>query len=204
MKKFLFFVAIVLLAATCIKAEPTNAERTTVEKGVLPKVYSKCYDGYLNVRTQPTSKSRIVGRLSNGPEGAQLLGVEGKWSKVRVNGVVGYVWSADLQSTPTEPVFISADDVVGDWHSEHFIGGNWYDMIKISSNGKFVRAYWFGADANDSSNGTWYLSRNKLVLKYSDGEVTTCTVNSKFLEINGTKYLSDDEVKEVMKDLYDI
>ena len=42
MKKFLFFVAIVLLAATCIKAKPTNAERTTVEKGMLPKVYSKC------------------------------------------------------------------------------------------------------------------------------------------------------------------
>ena len=66
MKKFLFFVAIVLLAATCIKAKPINAERTTVEKGMLPKVYSKCYDGYLNVRTQPTSKSRIVGRFSNG------------------------------------------------------------------------------------------------------------------------------------------
>lgn len=47
MKKFLFFVAIVLLAAPCIKAEPTNAERTTVEKGMLPKVYSKCYDGYI-------------------------------------------------------------------------------------------------------------------------------------------------------------
>lgn len=45
MKKFLFFVAIVLLAAPCIKAEPTYAEKTTVEKGVLPKVYSKCYDG---------------------------------------------------------------------------------------------------------------------------------------------------------------
>lgn len=164
---------------------------------MLPKVYSKCYDGYLNVRTQPTSKSRIVGRLSNGPEGAQLLGVEGKWSKVRVNGVVGYVWSADLQSTPTEPVYINASDVVGNWIWTSFSDGVCYTIHK---NGKFSCTRTSGAD----KSGTWYLSRNKLVLKYSDGEVTTCTVNSKFLEINGTKYLSDDEVKEVMKDLYDI
>lgn len=82
MKKFLFFVAIVLLAATCIKAKPTNAERTTVEKGMLPKVYSKCYDGYLNVCTQPTSKSRIVGRFSNGytvscPVDGEVMNIDG-------------------------------------------------------------------------------------------------------------------------------
>ena len=155
----------------------------------LTKVYSKAYDGYLNVRAQPTTKGQILGRLSNGPEGAELLGVEGKWTKVRVNGVVGYVWSADVQTTPTEPVYVDAAAVIGDWYNEDFLGGNWYDKITIKSNGKFVKNAWMGSDCNDQTNGTWSLSLNKLVLKWPDGTIYTSPVNGKSLTIGGSKYI---------------
>ena len=155
----------------------------------LTKVYSKAYDGYLNVRAQPTTKGQILGRLSNGPEGAELLGVEGKWTKVRVNGVVGYVWSADLQRTPTEPVYVDAAAVIGEWHAEESIGGNWYNKITIKSNGKFVKIESIDSDSNEQVNGTWSLSLDKLVLKWPDGTIYTSPVNGKSLTIGGAKFI---------------
>ena len=138
------------------------------------KVYSNCYDGYLNIRAEPTSKSKILGTLPNGPKGAELLGVEGKWSKVRVNGVVGYIWSADVQSTPTDPVYISASDVVGtwEWKNESSIA-----VFKIKSNGKFE---FYDAEIDETRQGTWYLSRNSIVFKFVDGDgLPTATVSGR-------------------------
>ena len=160
-------------------SEDENKDVDKEEDVVLPKVYSNCFDGYLNVRAEPSSKSKILGTLPNGPEGAELLGVDGKWSKVRVNGVVGYVWSADVQSTPTEPVYIHATDVVGEW------SGSESACLKIKDNGKFVHQLGFSATMSVVLDGTWRLSRNKLVLKYSDGEITTCTVNGKEMVSDG-------------------
>ena len=175
MKKILCLVITMLFAASAAMAGP--------------RVYSNCYDGYLNVRSAPSSKSTIVGTLRNGPEGAELLGVEGSWSKVRVNGVVGYVFSSYLQSTPTDPVYVNAAAVVGDWYDETFSGGVWYNMITIKSNGKFVNNVWMGVNCNKQTNGTWSLSHNKLVLKWSDGTVYTSPINGKFLTIGGVKYI---------------
>ena len=149
----------------------------TKKGGALPKVYSNCYDGYLNVRSAPTTNSTILGELRNGPEGAELLGVEGKWSKVRVKGVVGYVSSNYLQSTPTDPVHINAAEVVGKW-------SDGYQTCTIKDNGKFVHV--LGSMVNES--GTWHLSRNKIVLKYSDGTVISCVVKGKTLNIDGSEY----------------
>ena len=101
------------------------------------KVYSKCFDGYLNIREKPNAQSKILGKLSNGPKGAELISNDGKWSKVRVNGVVGYAWSKDLQSTPTEPVNIDAGAVIGEWENEDYIDCNAYDIIQINNNGKY-------------------------------------------------------------------
>lgn len=160
-------------------AEP-NVKKSGVKQGASTKVYSNCYDGYLNVRAQPSSNSDIVCKMSNGPEGAELLSTEGKWSLVRINGIVGYAWSAYLQSTPTEPVYISSAEVVGNWF------GDASGTLTINKNGKF--AHRFGASATMSvvENGSWRLSRNKLILRYSNGETTTCTVS-------GKRMVSDDE-----------
>ena len=142
------------------------------------KVYSNCYDGYLNVRAEPSSKSQILGTLPNGPDGAELLGAEGKWSKVRVNGVVGYIWSADAQSTPTEPVFISASDVVGEWmlYNDNSVES----FYRVKSNGKFE---FFNAEIEETTQGTWHLSRYAIVFKFvnPDGDITA-TVNGKKMD----------------------
>lgn len=145
-------------------------------------VYSNMYDGYLNVRAEPSTKSQVLGTLRNGPEGAELLGVEGKWTKVRVNGIEGYVWSAYLQSEPSEPVFISASAVVGEWMwVDEGLHINYYD---IQDNGKFnCGGYIIG-----EKEGTWYLSRYEIVLKYSDGTVISCPVKGNVLEIKGAEY----------------
>ena len=146
------------------------------------KVYSNCYDGYLNIRAEPTSKSKILGTLPNGPKGAELLGVEGKWSKVRVNGVVGYIWSADVKSTPTDPVYISASDVVGTWYACD--GAKWGEY-SIKSNGKYSLLIY----DTESDYGTWYLSHDKIVLKSSQFDGTTaCPVKGGIIKIDGRNY----------------
>lgn len=53
-------------------------------------VYSSAYDGYVNIRSSASAKSRILGALYNGGEGAFYLGQYGKWYKVDYNGIIGY------------------------------------------------------------------------------------------------------------------
>lgn len=148
----------------------------------VPMVYSNSYDGYLNVRAQPTTKSQVLGTLRNGPEGAVLLGVEGKWVKVRVNGIEGYVWAADTQSYPSDPVNISAASVIGEWvwcdENAHF------DSCTIESNGNFYLSGYLSME----TSGKWHLSGNNLVLKHSNGQTTVCGVTGRTLIINNREY----------------
>ena len=150
------------------------------EEEAVAMVYSNSYDGYLNVRAQPSSKSQVVGTLHNGPDGAELLGVEGKWTKVRVNGTEGYVWSANIQSTPTEPVHINASAVVGDWV---WSNGSRINEYTIKDNGKFEYM-----TSGDEGNGTWYLSGSNLILKHAGGRIVTCNVYGKTIVIEGLEY----------------
>ena len=144
-------------------------------------VYSNSYDGYLNVRAQPSAKSRILGRLPNGPEGAELLWDEGKWTKVRVDGVEGYVWSANLQSTPTDPVYIKANEVIGEWIRVTYSSGYCYEILE---NGKYLYS---DSDGNEKA-GTWYLSYHNLILKHSNGTTTVCTLENDMLTIGDWSY----------------
>lgn len=174
MKKLLLFATTMLLAFSgielCAAKESVNANESTAEAiaAAGPKVYSNCYDGYLNVRAQPTTQSQILARLNNGPDGAELLGVEGSWSKVRVNGVVGYVSSKYLQSTPTDPVYIDASAVVGKWAQDCGLS-NSYNILTINSNGKFV-INWYEMGEGGTNEGTWRLSHNTLVLRYKGAD----------------------------------
>lgn len=151
------------------------------EEEEVTMVYSNCYDGYLNVRAQPSAKSQVVGTLHNGPAGAELLGVEGKWTKVRVNGIEGYIWSADTQFTPTEPVHISASAVVGQWV---WSNGSYINTYEIYSNGKFD----YTTRDDQEGEGTWYLSGNNLVLKHAGGRIVTCNVYGKTIVVEGREY----------------
>ena len=191
MKRFLLLATAMLLTVSFAGAkesvETTNeVNQAVVAPAALPKVYSNCYDGYLNVRQAPTTQSQIVGKLKNGSEGAELLGVEGTWSKVRVNGVVGYVASKYLQSTPTEPVYVDASAFIGQWARVHMNGGT---SFTIKSNGKFTRESTSGA----SYSGSWYLAGDKLILKYSNGTKSTCSIIDEYnLDIDGYEYYDCD------------
>lgn len=144
-------------------------------------VYSNCYDGYLNVRAEASTKSQVLGILRNG-EAAELLSIEGKWTKVRVNGIEGYIWSADTQSTPSDPVYISSASVIGEWMwcdaNAHF------DTCTVESNGDF---YLYGYLSGDLS-GKWHLSGHNLVLKFENGSRAVCGVTGKTIIINGREY----------------
>lgn len=54
-------------------------------------VFADSYDGFVNIRQQPSGKSAILGTLVNGGEGAVYLGSSGSWYKISLNGIVGYV-----------------------------------------------------------------------------------------------------------------
>jgi uncharacterized protein YgiM (DUF1202 family) len=145
-------------------------------------VYSNMYDGYLNVRAEPSTKSQVVGTLRNGPEGAELISVEDKWTKVRVNGIVGYIWSADTQSYPSDPVYISASAVVGEWlwcdENAHM------NSCTIESNGNFYMEGYLSME----EKGTWYLSGHNIILKYSDGRTIACNVTGNTIIVNDYEY----------------
>lgn len=159
-----------------------EAEAEAANEADVPMVYSNCFDGYLNVRAEPSSKSKVVGTLRNGPEGAELLGVEGKWTKVSVNGVVGYIWSADTQSYPSDPVYIDAYAVVGEWvwsdENAHF------DSCTIESKGDFYMSGYLSMEAS----GKWHLSGHNIILKYDNGKTIVCGVKDNALIINGYEY----------------
>lgn len=147
----------------------------------VPMVYSNCFDGYLNVRAGASTKSQVLGILRNG-EAAELLSVEGKWTKVRVNGIEGYIWTADTQTTPSDPVYISSASVIGEWMwcdaNAHF------DTCTVESNGDF---YLYGYLSGDLS-GKWHLSGHNLVLKFENGSRAVCGVTGKTIVINGREY----------------
>lgn len=147
----------------------------------VPMVYSKSYDGYLNVRAGASTTSQVLGKLRNG-EAAELLSIEGKWTKVRVNGIEGYIWSADTQSYPSDPVYIDASAVVGEWgwcdENLHF------DSCTIESKGDFYMSGYLSMEAS----GKWHLSGSDIVLEYEDGKTHVCTVTDNALIINGYEY----------------
>lgn len=147
----------------------------------VPMVYSNSYDGYLNVRAGASTTSQVLGTLRNG-EAAELLSIEGKWTKVRVNGIEGYIWSADTQSYPSDPVYIDASAVVGEWawcdENAHF------DSCTIESKGDFYMSGYLSMEAS----GKWHLSGSDIILEYEDGKTHVCTVTDNALIINGYEY----------------
>ena len=69
----------------------TSTEQTASSSSQPAMVYSVSADGFLNIREQPNSSSRILGRLLTDGKGAEYLGSTGLWHRVRYEGVEGFV-----------------------------------------------------------------------------------------------------------------
>jgi uncharacterized protein YgiM (DUF1202 family) len=87
------------------------------------KIYSCAYDGYVNIRQQPSNKSAKLGQFRNGPQGAILLEDLGKWVKIKVGDVTGYVLKQFTQRTPTIAYTgnVSADWIEGVYYYNGYI-----------------------------------------------------------------------------------
>ena len=176
MKKILFFAASMLCFAACgqggSKPQQEGGEETTtpvtevveeveveIAKPTKPMVYSNAYDGYVDIREAASLESLVLGQLHNGPEGAEVVGVEGEWTKVYINGIVGYVPSADIQNTPTVAVDlnISADKLQGVWSADG------YAYYFIFDNGTYCIGDQYGSDL---FFGTYVFAGSEIVLTH--------------------------------------
>ncbi len=176
MKKIftLILMASALLFGTA--AMPTTtSDATSTESGIAapqPRmVYANSYDGYVNVRAAANSKSKVVCKLYNGADGAERLGAEGNWVKIRYNGKVGYVHKNYIQNTPTVPVYLDAADIVGVW--SHEIATDPYELdLLIFDNGQFAI---FNCEASSGYSlvGKWRLEEDRIILSsyYTEEEI---------------------------------
>jgi uncharacterized protein YgiM (DUF1202 family) len=136
-------------------------------------LYANSYDGYVNVRAAASSKSKVVCKLYNGDDGAERLGTEGNWVKIRYNGKVGYVHKDYIQNTPTAPVYLDAADIVGVW--SHEIATDPYELdLLIFDNGQFAI---FNCEASSGYSivGKWRLEEDRIVFSiyYEDDDITS-------------------------------
>ena len=121
-------------------------------------VYCNSADGFLNIRETPSSKGRILGKFRNGPHGAVYLGESGNWTEIDCNGLVGYVYTANLSYTPTKEVTVDID--------EKWLMGPWYPSNKeyaylIFNNGTYTVQYYYGTIAY----GRYHLEGDEIVFE---------------------------------------
>ena len=118
------------------------------------QIYSSAYDGFVVMREGPSAQSYSIGRFLNGPTGATLLAEMGGWTQINYNGLIGWVPSRYLSSSPTLAYTgtATADWVEGIWSRA---GG---DMLLIYNNGTWE----FGDEFASSSHGKWLMQNNEI------------------------------------------
>lgn len=100
-------------------------------------VYSCAYDGFVNMRDEASYSALKIGVFKNGPEGAILLEDLGDWVKINVNGLVGFVPSKYVRTTPTVAYTgeITVDWLEGMWSSQSGY------IMNIFNNGTYEHGY---------------------------------------------------------------
>ena len=91
--KALLLVAVTLSMASCdsLNKKKSKQPEQPVSNPYEVRVYSNAYDGFVNVREAPTTKSAILGKLRNGEDYLVQVAVEGNWIAVQWHGMIGYV-----------------------------------------------------------------------------------------------------------------
>ncbi len=174
--------------AVAATAQPVREEPSAPVAPAVPRVYSCAYDGFVNMRRQPSYSAEKVGQFKNGPEGAILLEDLGTWVKIDVNGIVGYVASKYVQGTPTLAYTGSVDVnwLEGVWQGSE---NSDYAFLNIYNNGTYD---WYLEVAGQQ--GTWILQNNeiKFTLVCEDEGFGNGTVFTETLPINqAAKKLGD-------------
>ena len=145
-------------------AEPAGQNVGTTVQVANPnevRVYSNAYDGFVNVRSQPSAKSAILGRLKNGQDYLVQLGVQGKWIIVQWHNTIGYVNSSVVGYTPWKPVYlgVDGDSLQGAYGLEE---GDYLSYYFVFSNGKFAHLE-CGKYSGDQYYGTWKLEGTDII-----------------------------------------
>ena len=123
----------------------------------------------------PNNNSEIVGELRNGPIGAEFIGVEGQWTKVKCgDGETGYIRSSLLQNTPTKPVNIDPGFIAGAWRIEGAMWGGHCDYI-VFTDGTYGYYNDSFCEGGISHAGKWHLEESRIVFtqvySFVNGEV---------------------------------
>ena len=151
MKKFTVFAIVMMLMVSCIGAKAPKNEVVQSEGDV----FSNAYDGFVSIRMAPSARSMKIGELKNGPKGATLIEYNSKWSKIEYQGIQGYVYNEYLQTTPTEPVSLRPEDVVGSWYYRPEGWG--HTCIIINDDGTYHIYNENFCEGAITSDGTWRL-----------------------------------------------
>ena len=87
-----------------VEPEVTEAPAEPETDKVIGKAFVKLSKegSNLNVRTAASKDAECIGSVANGTE-VEVLGYEGDWAKVNVNGMTGYVMSSYLEAKAAEP-----------------------------------------------------------------------------------------------------
>ena len=128
-------------------------------------IYSNAYDGYVNIRQQPTTKSTVLGAIPNGNFPAEFIEVaynNNNWYYIYYKGIYGYVAKSQVGWSPVAAVNLS---IKATWLAGTWINDNDY-VIACDKSGKFtykgevtVTGKWRLTGGNNitftASNGTW-------------------------------------------------
>lgn len=181
MKKLFTIVSIVALSITFTSCdlwdalmlkwmenmeERANEEYTAemISAGEIEILYSNAYDGYVNIRQAPTTKSAIIGVLRNGEEFVEKIGEDGNWMAVEWENGIGYVHKNMVGTKPWKAfnLNITADQIEGVYYADTGHDGILIDLYCIFSNGRFIHSSYDHSDEN--SYGKWKFEGTDIVL----------------------------------------
>ncbi len=84
MKRIIFLIAAIIVCGNLFAQE------------VFTLVYATSDDGFVNVRERPSSRAHVLTKLymfNHGLGNGLYLGQNGNWTKVNVNGIIGWAYS---------------------------------------------------------------------------------------------------------------
>lgn len=197
MKKIfaLLLMASALLFGTAAMPTTTSDATSTESEIAAPQprmVYANSYDGYVNVRAAASKQSKVVCKLYNGGDGAERLGTEGNWVKIRYDGKVGYVHRDYIQNTPTAPAYWDAADVVGVWSQKTVIDPDEPDFdLLIFDDGQFAM---FSFQSPSGSflfvGGKWRLEEDRIIMSlYGEDTFLTFVIDGNKMSRGGEIFI---------------